>query len=315
MTRFADERPLLATLAQQLSRAGALVSFNGKSFDAPLLETRYLFHRLDWFGGEVPHVDVLHPARLFWRGRPLTTGSLAKGALSRALADFNRPSECSLVALERQLLGYRRAGDVAGFDIPSRYFQFLRTGHAGPLAAVLEHNRLDLVALAALTARLFGLARTGPEATRDPREALALGRVYARAGLEDRARAALERALALSRAPAGAHDPVTIETLRALAHAYRRAREFDAAARCWQRLLETRGCPEPIAREASQALAIHNEHRRRDLLTARSFALKNLEHAERGMRPAWTQAVQHRLSRLDRKLEREGRRPDGSRLF
>jgi tetratricopeptide (TPR) repeat protein len=204
---------------------------------------------------------------------------------------------------------------VAGFDIPARYFQFVRTGNASPLAAVLEHNRLDLLALAALTARLFGLARTGPESTRDPREALALGRVYARAGLETRARSAFERALALSRAPAGAYDPVTIETLRALAMTYRRAREFDAAARCWQRLLETRGCPEPIVREASEALAIHNEHRRRDLATARSFALRNLEHAERGMRPAWTQAVQHRLSRLDRKLERERLLEESSRLF
>src|SRR5262249_6728285 len=151
----------------------------------------------------------------------------------------------------RQLLGHRRAGDVAGFDIPERYFRFVRSGDASPLVVVLEHNRLDLLALAALTARLFALARSGPEAARDPREALALGRLYARAGFEARARAAFECAVALSRAPAGAYDPVTIESLRALAFACRHAREFDAAARCWQRLLETRGCPEPIGREAA----------------------------------------------------------------
>jgi hypothetical protein len=301
LTRFADERPLLATVASEIAQAGALVSFNGKSFDAPLLETRYLFHRLEWRGSAVPHVDVLHPARQFWRGRPLPTGPSPRPAAS----DLDRRAECSLVALERQLLGHRRAGDVAGFEIPARYFQFVRSGDAGPLALVLEHNRHDLLSLAGLTARLLGLARKGPEATRDAREALALGRVYARAGLDARACAAFERAVALSRAPAGAFDAVTIESLRALALAYRHRRAFDAAAACWQRLLDTRGCPAPYASEAAEALAIHNEHRRRDLETARSFALRNLEHAERGMRPAWTQAVRHRLTRLERKLGRD----------
>ena len=66
LARYADERPLLATVAREFARAGALVSFNGKSFDAPVLETRYLFHRLEWTGARLPHVDVLHPARRFW---------------------------------------------------------------------------------------------------------------------------------------------------------------------------------------------------------------------------------------------------------
>src|SRR5580765_2265906 len=73
LTRHADERPLLETVAGELARAGALVTFNGKSFDASLLETRYLFHRLEWSVRCLPHVDVLHPARQFWKpvARPL----------------------------------------------------------------------------------------------------------------------------------------------------------------------------------------------------------------------------------------------------
>src|SRR5207344_2229183 len=67
LVRHADERLLLEAVAAELGRAGALVSFNGKSFDAPLLEGRYLFHRLPWSGRAMPHVDVLHPARRFWR--------------------------------------------------------------------------------------------------------------------------------------------------------------------------------------------------------------------------------------------------------
>ena len=67
LARAGDERPMLQVLAEQLATAGALVSFNGKSFDAPLLESRFLFHRLEWLGARLPHVDILHPARRFWR--------------------------------------------------------------------------------------------------------------------------------------------------------------------------------------------------------------------------------------------------------
>jgi uncharacterized protein len=284
LTRFADERPMLAAVAAELSRAGALVSFNGKSFDAPVLETRYLFHRLAWAGAHIPHVDVLHPARRFWR-RPVTA----------------EETSCSLTALEGPILGARRAGDVSGYEIPERYFRFVRSGDPRPLAAVLEHNRLDLLSLAGLTARLLELLRCGPEAARTPREALALGHVYARAGQEKRARAAYEHAVESCRAPAGAFDPVKIEALRALALSCRRSRAFDDAAGCWQKILEVRGCPAALAREATEALAIHHEHRLRDLVKAKSFAMRALEE---GSRPAHDTAARHRLARLEKKMER-----------
>ena len=79
---------------------------------------------------------------------------------------------------------------MPGFEIPARYFQFIRTGDARPLADVLEHNRLDLLSLAGLTARLLQLVDDGAGPTDDAREALALGRIYERAG-DKRAEAAL----------------------------------------------------------------------------------------------------------------------------
>jgi uncharacterized protein YprB with RNaseH-like and TPR domain len=288
LTRYADERMLLEGVAAALARAGALVSFNGKSFDAPLLEGRYLFHRLAWRGREMPHVDVLHPARRFWK----------RGEAGAGSGRFDE-SSCSLQALEKQLVGLRRAGDVPGFEIPARYFQFVRSGDAAPLCAVLEHNRLDLLTLAALTARLLHLARSGPEAIGDPREALALGHVYARGELDERARASYRRAIDRCRSPRGAYDPIRIAALRALARACRRARRHDEAAACWRELVEMRGCPAPIGREAAEALAIHHEHRVRDLPAARTFALRNLDEGD----PDWTSAARYRIARLDRKLE------------
>jgi uncharacterized protein YprB with RNaseH-like and TPR domain len=286
LTRYVDERALLVTFADVIASAGALVSFNGKSFDAPMLETRYLFHRLEWVGGRVAHLDVLHPARQFW-------GRDQRGVES------GEHHDCSLIALERQIVGFRRVVDVAGIEIPSRYFQFVRTGDARPLVAVLEHNRFDLLTLASLTARLLHLARIGPTGARHAREALALGHVYARVGMDARARAAYQWAIATCGAELGAYDVTKIAALRALALAWRRVRRFEDAANCWRQLLEVRGCPPHFVREATEALAIHHEHRVRDLPTARVFAMRSLEHA-----PHQTSrdAVHHRLARIDRKL-------------
>jgi uncharacterized protein YprB with RNaseH-like and TPR domain len=307
LARYADERTLLTAVSDELARAGALVSFNGKSFDAPLLETRYLFHRLDWVGGRMPHIDVLHPARQFWK-RP-SPAARAFPPSRNASADRRRlggggqseESSCSLVALERQIVGARRVGDVPGFEIPGRYFQFLRSGDARPLGAVLEHNRLDLITLASLTARLLHLTRTGHGAARDAREALALGRVYARNGLDARACAAFGHAVALSDRGAKSASTALVkrDSLRVLALTLRRARQFVDAAACWRRLLDMRECPPHIAREATEALAVHHEHRERDLAAARAFALRSLEA---GPDPARRDAARHRLARLERKI-------------
>ena len=286
LTRYAVERRMLERVGDEFLRAGAIVSFNGKSFDAPLLDTRYLFHRLEWSGARLPHIDALHPSRRFWR---------------QSAGGFRET--CSLSALEQEVLGVERRHDVAGFEIPARYFHFVRSGEAEPLAAVFEHNRLDLLSLAGLFARLLDLVREGPASAGTAWEALALGRTYARAGLEAPACASLERALDLDDGIRTEGVAPGVEALRALALVHRRARRHDDAARCWQRLLEARSCPPSFAREANEALAIHHEHRVRDLNGAKAFALRSLaEGKEVGSGERWNDAVRHRLQRLERKM-------------
>ena len=278
LTRFADERPLLAAVAAELARAGALVSFNGKSFDAPLLETRYLYHRLPWIGGAA----AAH-------------GRAAPGAAVLA----RRSIGIELLARRARAARFSARGAWAtspGIEIPARYFQFIRSGDAGPLAPVLEHNRLDLLSLAGLAARLLQLVRRGPAAARDAREALALGHIYARAGLDARARDAFRHAADR----ASAHGTLRIDALRALALAWRRVRQHEEAASCWRALLDCPACSRATALEATCALAIHHEHRVRDLEAARGFALRSLKC---GIRPASHAAVQYRLARIQRKIE------------
>ena len=282
LARYSDERAMLAAVAEDFSRAGALVSFNGKSFDAPVLETRYLFHRLEWFASQQPHIDVLHPARRFWK-----------------------EDECSLGVLEQQVLGASRQHDVQGFEIPDRYFRFVRSGDPKPLVDVLEHNRLDLVSLAGLTSRLLEIVRGGPDYADNAREALALGHVYAAAHAAERALGAYERAVTLATTSRSRRAPLVLaDALRALAIAYRRARRFDEAARCWSALIDN-GCSSVVEREAIEALAIHHEHRRRDLESARVFALKNVACGDLA-RARWKETARRRLTRIERKLESAG---------
>jgi len=277
LARYSDERPMLIAVAEELGRAGALVSFNGKSFDAPVLETRYLFHRLEWTASQQPHIDVLHPARRFWK-----------------------EDDCSLVALEHQILGAWREDDVPGSEIPERYFRFVRSGDASPLSGVLEHNRRDLLSLAGLTSRLLETVAGGPDHAENAREALVLGHVYARARLDDRAIPAFERAVTLAATSASRRAAfVSEDALHALAVAYRRARRFDEAAGCWTALIDS-GCSSGVEHDAIEALAIHHEHRRRDLQSARLFAKQNVVRARKG--------AQHRLDRIERKLAGGGGR-------
>ena len=136
---------LLAAAAELFGEAALIVTYNGKTFDVPVMETRWMFHRMEMPLNEVPHFDMLHPARRLWR---------------------HDEQGCRLSTLERTLFDVRRVGDVPGLEIPSRFFGFVRSGDPRPLEPVLEHNRIDLVSLAAVTAHAARLAREGHDACR-----------------------------------------------------------------------------------------------------------------------------------------------------
>jgi uncharacterized protein YprB with RNaseH-like and TPR domain len=293
LTSFAAERTLLEDVAALMRASGVLVTYNGKTFDAPLIDTRFLFHRLATPCNGLAHIDLLHPARRMWRP-PDVDFQFDKGDVS-----------CRLPLMEQSVLGSVRENDVPGFEIPARYFQFVRSGDARRLDGVLEHNRLDVLALAMLTARAGQLLQEGAPGARTAREALGLGRLYERGGMIAEARACFARAIDLEA------DVVThVEALRAYAVLCRRERRYSDAAAAWRRMLLMRGCPPRLAREATEALAVHHEHRSRDLSAARQFAVQALQF---NITRSRAQAVHHRLARIDRKLG--GPSPQPAPLF
>ncbi|MGH9862905.1 MAG: ribonuclease H-like domain-containing protein, partial [Candidatus Acidiferrales bacterium] len=140
---LAAESALLAALEPFLRGAKVLVTYNGKQFDAPLLETRFRLARRSVVLEPAFHLDLLYPARRLWKGR------------------F---SSLRLLNLEQELFGYRRPDDVPGENIPGLYFDFLRHGREQPLEAVFRHNAHDIVTLAAVAARILSLL-AAPETT------------------------------------------------------------------------------------------------------------------------------------------------------
>jgi len=321
---YAAERALLGEVAR-IAGDSALGTYNGKTFDLPLIESRFLLHRMTPPFENLPHIDMLYPARRLWGGSGGSAGRWAESSAESAPHarspdpphvrgagaaedSIHRPadpatSSCRLSMLEQTVLGHRRRGDVPGSEIPSRYFHYVRTGDARPLQGVLEHNRLDLLSLAMLTAHAAGLLEHGAAAARTAREALGLGRLYERAGQVPEARRCYARAAGIATDPAAAAD-----ALRGYAVLSRRAGCHDAAARAWRQILDLRACPPGLKQQAGEALAVHHEHRARDLPAARHFATAALDWTS-GQRAA---ALQHRLARLDRKLGRSRSSPIGS---
>jgi hypothetical protein len=291
LTGPSGERALLELLEEVFDAASVLVTFNGRTFDVPTMEMRWAFHRQAAPTDDLPHFDMLPVARRLWGFRPSADSAGGRG---------EGPS-CSLTALERSVLQFYRVSDVPGFEIPARYFHFLRTGDARVIDGVLEHNRHDLVSLAVLTAHALWLAEMGPDACREPVELIGLGRCYDRAGDVVRA----EEAFAL--AASSDDHAIRGSACAYLAESQRRSGRIDDAARTWQRILDdspaARGDLAGHERRAAEALAIYLEHRAKDPAAARRYA-ESL-HAAVASGPARRRdEVAHRIARLDRKIAR-----------
>ena len=127
MTRFSAEAALLAALARLLSPGDRLISYNGKSYDLPLLMTRFRMQGQEHPLGTLPHLDLLHPVRRLF-------GKHWKN--------------CRLITLEENLLGIRRVDDLPGAEAPAAWFRYIRHGDGSQLARIVEHNRQDILSLA-----------------------------------------------------------------------------------------------------------------------------------------------------------------------
>jgi uncharacterized protein YprB with RNaseH-like and TPR domain len=257
-----QERPMLLWLEEKLAWASALVTFNGKSFDWPLIRNRFVMNRLP-APRAVAHIDLLHCARRAFR---------------------HHLAEMRLGALEEGVLGVVRRGDIAGADIPSAWFDFLRTGRVARLSRVLEHNARDVLSMVDLIELLIAAWRQEHEVA--PAVAMGLATVAARA--RDFPRALRFASLAAeSDAPA-----VRLQALKLEAALLRKGGDARGAARALEAALPLAAHPAPL----HLALAKLFEHRLGDVVAARHHAL--LAAAAEG-----TEAHARRRNRLHRQAQ------------
>jgi hypothetical protein len=279
MRDFSEEHSLLHELAARLAERPVLVTFNGKSFDWPLLENRFTMTRSISAPRLSAHLDLLHPARALWK---LRLGSVRLVELERHVLDASR-------------LGWRREDDVASALIPQYYFDYLRGGSSEPLVGVVRHNQMDLRGLAALFGKINALlaSRETDRADVDSLDLFGLSRFFERRGDSGRAQIACTQALDL-----GLPAELRPRARRELALLAKRRGQHEAAAALWRELVDD---PHDGVLACGQ-LAIHFERRAKDPVRAEEFArlgLAKLQHMRTNSRDPYAAA---RVTRFAEKL-------------
>ena len=273
-----EEPALLEGLAQFLAPARALVTFNGKAFDAPLLATRYRMHNLPVPFTDFAHLDLLPLARRLWRDR----------LESRALKYLE----------ENILQAPRTIEEVPGYEIPYIYFDYLRDGDARPLKGVFYHNAMDVVAMAALLSHTAALlADPFQEAIEHGLDVIALARLYEDLGQWETAARLFERGLQMS-----LNEADFWKAVGRLSVLQKRRGDFEEAIRLWEKAASEGHI------YAYVELAKYYEHRQRDVKSALKWtkaALKEVGHADLPVyiRKHWQEELKHRRARLEEKSE------------
>jgi uncharacterized protein len=279
-----EERALLFALRERIAERPILVTFNGKSFDWPLLETRFRMSRKISVPTPLAHLDFLHPARNLWR---LRLGSV-------------RLSE-----LERHVLGWDRGADVLSGLIPQIYFDYVRGGSPERLLPVFHHNQMDLRGLAALSSRILSLLSDAENLGQDGLEVFGVSRICEKRGEHTRARKLYEKSIA---------SFLPTETDRAarrsLARLAKREGDFDLACELWKDALGN----SRHGYEAYEHLAIYYEHKARDPEQARQVVQQALNELRRAIQtgdiaPGAYREIKARFDCRMERLERKTRRP------
>jgi hypothetical protein len=273
----AEEGKLIRQLAQFFSQMDfeSIVSFNGKGFDLPLLETRFILNRQPFPLSELPHLDFLFSARSLWK---------------------HKHESCRLFHLAQQVVEAERAEDIPAAEIPVRYFQFLRSGDWSLMEPVLYHNQEDILSLLALVitgARLF--AEEQEEILDEERDALDLfgvGKVFESAGDVKKSSYYFERALQGKLPKEIAHLAKT-----KLSYHFKRNQEWEKAVSLWQDMISENQL------FCFRELAMYYEHKEKKYEEAKKIVEEGLA-LSLSFSPKYEQDFSHRIERLNEKIRR-----------
>ncbi|MBN1902391.1 ribonuclease H-like domain-containing protein [Candidatus Sumerlaeota bacterium] len=289
MEDYPCERAMLELLSKKIGEAEGFVTFNGKTFDIPLLSTRFIFNRMP-MDCEIPHIDLLHPARRIWKG---------------VLPD------CRLESIEKEFFGLKRERDVEGSLIPQIYFDFIRGAHQEWMLPVFDHNVQDIATLGGLL-HFFCRILSDPvsEDLKKPMEFWGLGKLFLKSGFLENAVKSLEHALSLAKEP----DLIDVLLVH-IGRLYKTQGKWNEAVSIWEKLAD--GSP-THSMSASIEIAKYYEHRERKPDLARERIVKSLKRIEmnaelegyiHGIQISETMGInpdiEKRLRRLETKIQRK----------
>ena len=267
MREFGEEPSLLSALTEHLKQFEVLITYNGRTYDQPLLETRYRMVRSRPPFASLEHLDLLSGARRLWKLR------------------FD---SCRLVDLENQILGVERQGDLPGELIPYVYFEYLRTQEIGRLLPIFHHNQVDILTLACLTA-IVPLAFHPPDRAQFSHgaEMVGLARWWRQAEQHDHALALFRQAI-----DRGLPDDLMFRTLWDIACLEKKCGRDVAALPVFTELAAS---PNQFRGAAFQELAKYYEHRERNYAMALEMTLNALELDD-------SEGLRRRAARLEKRL-------------
>lgn len=272
-----EEPALLAGISQFTNGMGAVVTYNGKSFDIPLLNTRYTLLGMTSPFEEVDHFDLLHLARRLWRIR------LESRTLGR---------------VEQEILGVQRGEEeVPGYLIPEMYFEYLKTQDARPLAGIFYHNAVDILSLAGLFSHMaFLLHDPHSDEIRHGEDVVALARFFESMDEIPVAEELYQKALTAS-----LPEELHWDTIERFSFLLKRKGDWHSAIKLWELAAENN------ALYAYEELAKYYEHQVKDLESAHRWSMRAREVLQTHHMPAyefnhWQERFDHRLERLARRL-------------
>lgn len=209
MRDYDDEEAMLRELQQLFNEHQGFVTFNGKSFDINLLQSRFISNRLRPSFKDYPNLDLLYPSRRIW-GLKL--------------------DNCKLASLEENVLGEYREDDIPGALIPSVYFKYLDDRDATDIKRVVRHNELDILSMVSLLARLTSLLQNPLSEADGGYELLGLGRIFEATGKTDTMLECLEACTGSDR------YTIRSQAVKRLTGVYKKNGSYDMALEHWKRM-------------------------------------------------------------------------------
>ncbi len=271
ISQMDHEEGMLEYIAKFAKRFTCLASFNGKSYDVPLLNTRYVMNRLVPFFEDFEHIDLLHPSRALWK---------------YSLRD------CKLKTLESELMGLHREGDITGELIPEVYFEYLESGITDKVERIFYHNRFDVITmLGILLLILQSIKNKFPE--NNPLNDYAKGRIFHKKKEIDRSIQHYENVLnsniSISR---------RIVTLLELASIYKKEKNIEKAIELWKQTIEI-----DYSTTAYVELAKYFEHTEKNIEMAFEMSNKALDGLSSYKKKEKIE-IENRINRLNKKMKK-----------